>query len=338
MTTKILATATTLLACSSSFAGLVTFDPADGYNLGTSLVTGPGWAGNGNLYTITSRGGGNGAALSAAVDQPDFANNRFTPDAAFLGTATTDTAGNRYGFGFDLTSPQAATDDGFGLAHRIRIGGTDGAPIVDFQIFDNGRLQYFSGPGTGVTGNGFSNVVNENGFNLLLDDLDGRYVDVGGTINFVTSMYDLVVDGVVQGSFPLLNTPGQFGQVTFQWGTSTSSPDYRQISVDNLMIEALLDRLAGDANGDGIVSILDFAILRANFGASMNVDFSTGDFNEDGVVSILDFAILRANFGSSLTPSQLATVDAWYASVVPEPTTAALLGLAGLSLLRRRKA
>ncbi len=96
-------------------------------------------------------------------------------------------------------------------------------------------------------------------------------------------------------------------------------------------------RLPGDANGDGTVSILDFAILRANFGSNMGT-FETGDFNEDGLVSILDFAILRANFGTSLTPAQLATVDAWYASVVPEPTTAALFALGGLAMLRRRRA
>ncbi len=58
--------------------------------------------------------------------------------------------------------------------------------------------------------------------------------------------------------------------------------------------------LNGDANRDGTVSILDFAILRANFGSSTNPRFSTADFNYDGTVSILDFAILRSNFGQSL--------------------------------------
>ncbi len=119
---------------------------------------------------------------------------------------------------------------------------------------------------------------------------------------------------------------------------SVSSNGFVFRSIDNLVVEAIMDdvRLPGDANGDGTVSILDFAILRANFGSNMGT-FETGDFNEDGLVSILDFAILRANFGTSLTPAQLATVDAWYASVVPEPTTAALLALGGLAMLRRRR-
>ena len=56
--------------------------------------------------------------------------------------------------------------------------------------------------------------------------------------------------------------------------------------------------LAGDANNDGVVSIADFAILRANFGGGSL--FSQGDFNYDSQVSIADFALLRANFGLSV--------------------------------------
>jgi hypothetical protein len=333
--TRTLSALALAVAASPAIADTITFDPADGYNLGTSLVANSDWAGNGALYSITSLGGGDGAALSAATPQTPFANNRFTPDASFLGTATTDTAGQAYDFGFLLGSPQAATDTGFGLAHRIRIGGTDGAPIVDFQIFDNGRLQYYSGPGTGVTGNGFSNVVNVNGNNLILDDLGGRNAPLEGRIDFDNNTYELSFDGVVQGTFPLLNTPGTFGQVTLQWGTSASTPDYRQILIDDLSIDGVADRLPGDATGDGTVDLSDFTVLRNNFGSD-NVIFATGDFNADNVVDLADFTILRNNFGSS-NASDIAMLDAWYASVVPEPTSLALAGIASTLLLRRRR-
>jgi hypothetical protein len=51
--------------------------------------------------------------------------------------------------------------------------------------------------------------------------------------------------------------------------------------------------LAGDANGDGQVSLTDFAILKANFGKSGGA----GDFNEDGIVDLNDFQLLKTNFG-----------------------------------------
>ncbi len=56
--------------------------------------------------------------------------------------------------------------------------------------------------------------------------------------------------------------------------------------------------LAGDANGDGVVNLADFGILRGEFGQSGTSLFA--DFNGDGIVNLADFGILRANFGARL--------------------------------------
>lgn len=91
-------------------------------------------------------------------------------------------------------------------------------------------------------------------------------------------------------------------------------------------------RLPADANDDGIVSLADFLILRANFGSGANVTYDDGDFNEDGSVSLADFLILRANFGSGSGDAPVPALPP-----IPEPASLSLLTLGGLTLLRRRK-
>ena len=54
----------------------------------------------------------------------------------------------------------------------------------------------------------------------------------------------------------------------------------------------------GDANGDNIVNILDFALLSRSFWKSAGQDGfdARADFNGDGTINILDFALLSRNF------------------------------------------
>ena len=58
-----------------------------------------------------------------------------------------------------------------------------------------------------------------------------------------------------------------------------------------------IDRLPGDATGDGTVSFDDFLIVSANFGFATDRAFAGGDFNGDGETSFEDFLILSNNFG-----------------------------------------
>ncbi len=59
--------------------------------------------------------------------------------------------------------------------------------------------------------------------------------------------------------------------------------------------------IAGDANGDGVVDILDYNIWRDEFLGTLTT--KTSDFNHDGKIDLLDFNIWRTALGlSSLIP------------------------------------
>ncbi len=60
-----------------------------------------------------------------------------------------------------------------------------------------------------------------------------------------------------------------------------------------------LNVLAGDANGDGKVSLADFGALRSSFGSTpVDPSYSVfADFNASGFIDLTDFGILRASFG-----------------------------------------
>jgi hypothetical protein len=106
--------------------------------------------------------------------------------------------------------------------------------------------------------------------------------------------------------------------------------------------------LLGDANLDGLVNGSDFNILAANFNQSIT-GWDQGDFNYDGLVNASDFNELAANFNQGVSGAasagDVAALDAFAVangltlptSSVPEPANAALMGMAGLGILRRRR-
>jgi hypothetical protein len=57
----------------------------------------------------------------------------------------------------------------------------------------------------------------------------------------------------------------------------------------------------------------------------------SADFNGDGIVDLEDFVIMRGNFGFGTESAPE------FGASVPEPTTFTLLTLGGLAVVRRRK-
>lgn len=58
--------------------------------------------------------------------------------------------------------------------------------------------------------------------------------------------------------------------------------------------------LPGDSSDDGMVDLVDFNLLKGNFGGAAE-SYLDGDFSGDGVVDLIDFNILKQNFGARAT-------------------------------------
>ena len=100
---------------------------------------------------------------------------------------------------------------------------------------------------------------------------------------------------------------------------------------------------AGDATLDGSVDTIDFNALAFNFakpngGDTVRRDWSQGDFDYSGSVDTIDFNLLAANFGKLLAADGGgAGASNALGSLVPEPTSLTLVGLAAAGLMARRR-
>ena len=95
--------------------------------------------------------------------------------------------------------------------------------------------------------------------------------------------------------------------------------------------------MSGDFYCIGVGDVADWVIIGANFNC-VGVTYADGDANLDGTVDVSDLGIVGANW-SAAQGSALAQALALgeLGSLVPEPTTVALIGAGSLLFARRRR-
>jgi hypothetical protein len=118
------------------------------------------------------------------------------------------------------------------------------------------------------------------------------------------------------------------------WTSGAVVHDGDLIVLQNLTTSAVVINIPGDANGDDEVNSLDLAIFKAQFGGQWNgLADEKPDWNGDGLVTLADFVLMRGNWGAA---NSAPTIDDLTAT--PEPATIFVMLAAGIpALLKRRR-
>ena len=147
-------------------------------------------------------------------------------------------------------------------------------------------------------------------------DVDGAdfFLNVDGDVVEGDSFQIVVADNIT--GTPTISPEG------WSFDASTGSVVFGELSLCN-------PDTMGDLDGSGDVAFADFLILSNNFGSEVS-SHTEGDIDCSGDVAFADFLVLSNNFGQAVGAE---------ASSVPEPSSWALLCLAGLcvGLVRRRR-
>jgi len=200
-------------------------------------------------------------------------------------------------------------------------------------IQDGGTMSPGASPGTTfITGNYDINAgtyLAEFGGGGNPTDL----VDVTGDINISlvgTSLDLLPIGGMDAGTYTLMETTG--GTLTGTFDNVTDLGVYDdlfgvQYTATSVTLTLDFGLIAGDLNLDGFVDAADAGLMFGNWGPT-TLGYLDGNLNGDAYIDAADAGIMFGNWTGDVGPAL---------TTIPEPSALLLAGLAGCTLLGRRR-
>jgi len=161
---------------------------------------------------------------------------------------------------------------------------------------------------------------------------------LGSGVNFAGCTLDVVFDPSftpdVSDSFNLFDPiDGVDLYAALTASSAINTPVNWELDPTTGVLSHIPQDVDGDADGDLDVDADDLAIFNAQFGGALLTGTDDPDFDNDGFVTLVDFAIMRGNWGAGVEGS----LEAPNFTLAPEPATMSLLALGGMVMLRRHR-
>ncbi|HVT89672.1 MAG TPA: trypsin-like serine protease [Tepidisphaeraceae bacterium] len=222
-----------------------------------------------------------------------------------------------------------------------------GSLSVGTLYVEGGRVNLSTGANK-VLRVGVGTVTSGGKIDLADNDMIATLTTLSQIQSLITSGYNggnWTGDGIASSKAASSPSGGEAGKTGLGFGTAGSLglTTFDGISVSSSDVLVKYTYL-GDANLDGKVDLSDMILFAPHWLTSGNV-WTGGDFNYDGTVNAKDLTLLARNWQTGVSsaaldePFDLSLLSTFGIPIssVPEPTSLCWLGIASLSLQRRRK-